>query len=174
MAFIHIKNPFISLFFYNKAVSCPCPFTDSKIIILVLQFLYLGQETLVSITKPVSFKLHPIHTVCPVFKTTKWRTQHIYPESCPCEHAKSFWLCPTLCDAMGPPASSVHGILQARILDWVAISYSRIMPSSTVFTLQLQSPQYQKSLPLGIERKAENGLEYPTFQDWEGTSGSLF
>ena len=31
------------------------------------------------------------------------------------------------CDSMDcvPPGSSVHGILQARILDWVAISYSR-------------------------------------------------
>ena len=30
--------------------------------------------------------------------------------------------CPTLCDPMdcNPPASSVHGILQARILEWVA------------------------------------------------------
>ena len=36
-------------------------------------------------------------------------------------------LCQTLCDPMdcGPPGSSVHGILQARILEWVAISSSR-------------------------------------------------
>ena len=35
--------------------------------------------------------------------------------------------CPTLCHPMGhsPPGSSVHGILQARILEWVAISFSR-------------------------------------------------
>ena len=33
----------------------------------------------------------------------------------------------TFCDLMDyiPPCSSVHGILQARILEWVAISYSR-------------------------------------------------
>ena len=33
----------------------------------------------------------------------------------------------TLCDPMdcSPPDSSVHGILQAEILDWVAISFSR-------------------------------------------------
>ena len=30
--------------------------------------------------------------------------------------------CPTLCDPnCGPPGSSVHGILQARILEWIAI-----------------------------------------------------
>ena len=35
--------------------------------------------------------------------------------------------CPTLCDPMdcNPPGSSVHGILQARILEWGAISLSR-------------------------------------------------
>ena len=35
--------------------------------------------------------------------------------------------CPTLCHPMdySPPGSSVHGILQARILEWVAISSSR-------------------------------------------------
>ena len=35
--------------------------------------------------------------------------------------------CLTLCDPMdcSPPGSSVHGILQARILEWVAISFSR-------------------------------------------------
>ena len=36
-------------------------------------------------------------------------------------------LCPTLCDPVdhSPPSSSVLGILQARILEWVATSYSR-------------------------------------------------
>ena len=36
-------------------------------------------------------------------------------------------LCPTLLDPMdcSPPGSSVHGISQARILEWVAISISR-------------------------------------------------
>ena len=33
-------------------------------------------------------------------------------------------LCPTLCGC-SPPGSSVHGILQARILEWVAIPFSR-------------------------------------------------
>ena len=35
--------------------------------------------------------------------------------------------CPTLCNPVdgSPPGSSVHGILQARILEWVAISFTR-------------------------------------------------
>ena len=34
-------------------------------------------------------------------------------------------LCLTLCDPMhcSPPGSSIHGIFQARILEWVAISF---------------------------------------------------
>ena len=41
--------------------------------------------------------------------------------------AELLQLCPTLCDFMdcSPPGSSVHGILQARILEWVAMPSSR-------------------------------------------------
>ena len=40
--------------------------------------------------------------------------------------AKSLQSCPTLCDSIdgSPPGSSVPGILQARIAEWVAISFS--------------------------------------------------
>ena len=40
--------------------------------------------------------------------------------------AKSLQSCPTLCDPMdsSPPGSSVHWILQARILEWAAISFT--------------------------------------------------
>ena len=40
-------------------------------------------------------------------------------------HAKSLQSCPMLCDPMdySPPGTSIHGILQARILDWVAIAF---------------------------------------------------
>ena len=40
--------------------------------------------------------------------------------------AKSLQSCATLCDPIdgGPPGSPVPGILQARTLEWVAISFS--------------------------------------------------
>ena len=40
--------------------------------------------------------------------------------------AKSLQSCPTLCDPIdgSPPGSTIPGILQARILEWVAISFS--------------------------------------------------
>ena len=39
-----------------------------------------------------------------------------------CKWAKSLQSCPTFCDPMdcSPPGSSVHGILQARVLEWVS------------------------------------------------------
>ena len=44
-----------------------------------------------------------------------------------CTCAQSLQSCPTLSDLMdyNPPGSSVHGILQARILEWVAMPSSR-------------------------------------------------
>ena len=40
--------------------------------------------------------------------------------------AKSLQSCLTLCDAMDGslPGSSIHGIFQARVLEWVAIAFS--------------------------------------------------
>ena len=42
--------------------------------------------------------------------------------------AKSLQSCPTLCDPIdgSPPGSPVPGILQARTLEWVAISFSSV------------------------------------------------
>ena len=44
-----------------------------------------------------------------------------------CMHAKLLHWCPTLCDPMdcSPPGSAVHGILQARILEWVSMASAR-------------------------------------------------
>ena len=51
----------------------------------------------------------------------------IYVHSSFIPNVKVTQLCLTLCDPMdySLPGSSVHGILQARILDWGAISFSR-------------------------------------------------
>ena len=45
--------------------------------------------------------------------------------------AKSLQSCPTLCDPIdgSPPGSPIPGILQARTLEWVAISFSNQMAS---------------------------------------------
>ena len=52
---------------------------------------------------------------------TAWAHQHTYYLFCMCARS-----CSTLWDRVdcSPPGSSVHGILQARILEWVAIFFS--------------------------------------------------
>ena len=47
--------------------------------------------------------------------------------------------CPMLCDPLdySPPGSSVHGILQARILEWIAVSSSRGSSRSRELNLPL-------------------------------------
>ena len=55
-----------------------------------------------------------------------WRTLSIALLACAAA-AKSLQSCPTLCDLIdgSPLGCSVPGILEARILEWVAISFSR-------------------------------------------------
>ena len=57
----------------------------------------------------------------------------VLPAGCPLSHARSFFAaaksvqsCPTLCNPIdgSPPGSPVPGILQARTLEWAAISFS--------------------------------------------------
>ena len=45
------------------------------------------------------------------------------------------WSCPTLSDPMdcSPPGSSVHGIFQARILEWGAIAFSMLKANFPLF-----------------------------------------
>ena len=55
-----------------------------------------------------------------------WRILSITLLACAAAVAKSLQSCSTLCDPIdsSPPGSPIPGILQARILEWVAISFS--------------------------------------------------
>ena len=83
--------------------------------------------------------------------------------------AESLQSCPTLCDPMdrSPPGSSVHGILQARILEWVAISFSRgsswprdrihISRNSCIAGGFFTAEPLDESFPLAERDKASSG-----------------
>ena len=96
--------------------------------------------------------------------------------------AKSLQSCPTLCDPIdsSPPGSSVPGILQARTLEWVAISFSnawkgkvkvkslsRVQLLATPWTAAYQAPpsmgfsrqEYWSGVPLPSPK------EFNTIQD---------
>ena len=92
--------------------------------------------------------------------TTPWTAAHQAP---PAAAAKSLQSCPTLCNPIdgSPPGSPAPGILQARTLEWVAISFSnawkwkvkvkslsRVQPSATSWTAA-----YQASSSMGFSRQ---------------------
>ena len=62
-------------------------------------------------------------TLCP--GDFSWETVFLFM-SVAAAAAKSLQSCPTLCDPIdsNPPGSAIPGILQARTLEWVAISFS--------------------------------------------------
>ena len=63
--------------------------------------------------------------------------------------AKSLQSCVTLCDPIdgSPPGSSVPGILQARMLEWAAISFSNTcMHAQSLQCVHLNHPAAAKSL----------------------------
>ena len=77
--------------------------------------------------------------------------------------AKSRQLCPTLCDPIdgSPPGSPAPGILQARTLEWVAISFSnawkwKVKGKSLSCVWLLATPwtaPYQAPSPMGFSRQ---------------------
>ena len=101
----------------------------------------------------------------------KWLTIASLSQTTAAATAKSLQSCPTLCDPIhgSPPGSPVPGVLQARTLEWVAISFSnawkrkvkvkslsRVQPLATPWTAAYQVPpsmgfsrqEYWSGLPL--------------------------
>ena len=60
--------------------------------------------------------------------------------------AKSLQSCPTLCNPMdcSPPGSPIPGILQARTLEWVAISFSNSLNMGQQFHFCIHAPKNWK------------------------------
>ena len=87
--------------------------------------------------------------------------------------AKSPQSCPTLCDPIdgSPPGSAISGILQARTLEWVAISFSSVakwkVKVKSLSPVQLSATPwtegYQATPPMGFSRQEYwSGLPLPS------------
>ena len=103
--------------------------------------------------------------------------------------AKSLQLCPTLCDPIdgSPSGSPVPGSLQARTLEWVAISFSRdvlgiplldIYPEKTIIQKDTSTPMFIAPLFTTITRmwkqpkslSTENRERFVRYIQWTGAS----
>ena len=77
------------------------------------------------------------------------RNSIIFPTMWTC--VKSLQSCPTLCS---PPGSSAHGVLQARTLEWVSVSFSR-------------GPSWPRMEPASLRSPAWAGGFFTTSTTWE-------
>ena len=113
----------------------------------------------------------PEMPLCGLWNSDSQDAEHLQGSNAAAAAAKSLQLCPTLCDPRdgSPPGSPVPGILQARTLEWVAISFSnawkwkvkvkslsRVRLLATPWTAAYQAPpsmgfsrqEYWSGLPL--------------------------
>ena len=100
-----------------------------------------------------------------------WRILSITLLACAAATAKSLQLCPTLCDPIdgSPPGSPFPGILQAKTLDWVAISFSNAWKWKLKSLSRVQlfitpwTAAYQAPLSMGFSRQEYwSGLPLPS------------
>ena len=85
--------------------------------------------------------------------------------------AKSLQSCPTLSDPMtcSLPGSSVHGIFQARVLEWVAIAFSMHNPAQPL----LPSPHFDFSAIQKPHKLISHFSLHPTSGPYSSSSASI-
>ena len=86
--------------------------------------------------------------------------------------AKSLQSCPTLCDPMdcSLPGSSVHGIFQARVLEWGDIAFSIRYPAAK----SLQScPTLCDPMDCSLPGSSIHGIFQATVLEWDAIAFSL-
>ena len=93
---------------------------------------YLGFWASVMSAEPSCLPRHTEREITPTWGSNSQKGKHIYNARSltkwDCLSPLVAQSCLTLCDSMGyhPPGSSVHGILQVSILEWVAIPFFRV------------------------------------------------
>ena len=97
----------------------------------IKRHLFLGRKAMTSLDSILKSRditlLTKVHLVkAMVFPAVMYGCESWTIKKAAAAAAKSFQSCPTLCDPIdgSPPGFSIPGILQARTLEWVAISFS--------------------------------------------------
>ena len=105
----------------NLHLSAQCNCSDKKLYTRRLRCFW----TTLWILSSIHPSIHPLKTYYVISIVKK--TSSYFPKSYMKDKVKVTQSCLTLCDPVdcSPPGSSVHGILQARILEWVAYHFSR-------------------------------------------------
>ena len=147
-----------------------------------MKWNWAPREMADSSTEQELYQMFLNHHVAPESKSAKRSKQNNFQN----RHndggaAMSLQLCPTLCDPIdgSPPGSRVPGILQARTLEWVVISFSdawkwKVKVKSLSHVRLLVTPwtaTYQAPPPMGFSRQEYwSGLPLPSPDDGGGGS----
>ena len=137
-----------------------------------------------------TFLANPKFSIILMMSTPVIKSKLILLTAAAAAAAKSLQSCPTLCDPIdgSPPGSTVPGILQARTLEWVAISFSnawkwkvkvkslsRVQLSATPWTAAHQAPpsmgfsrqEYWSGVPSPSESSFQKYLAFGPVPDTE-------
>ena len=82
--------------------------------------------------------------------------------------AKSLQSCPTLCDPIdsSPPGSPVPWILQARTLEWVAISFSQCMKVKSESEVAQLCPTLSDPMDCSLPGSSVHGISQARVLEW--------
>ena len=83
-------------------------------------------------------------------------------------YAKSLQSCLTLCDPIdgSPPGSAVPGILQARILEWVAISFSNALKEKSESEVGQSCPTLIDPMDYSLPGSSVHGIFQAKVLEW--------
>ena len=102
-----------------------------------------------------------------------WNSVGLFSSPAAAAAAKSLQSCPTLCDPIdgSPPGSPVPGILQARTLEWVAISFS----NAWKWKVKMKSPSRVRLLatPWTAVHQAPSSMGFSRQEYWSGVQFPL-
>ena len=124
--------------------------------------------------------LHLLHDLCPSVIAFRSQSLESHPFKLPQFHAfslvylfaaaaaKSLQSCPTLCDPRegSPPSSPIPGILQARTLEWVAISFSNAWKWKV--KVKLLSCVWLQATPWNAAYQAPPSMGFARQEYWSG------
>ena len=87
---------------------------------------------------------------------------------------KSLQSCPTLCDPIdrSPPGSTIPGILQARTLEWVAISFSNARKVKSEIEVTQSCPTLSDSMDCSLPGSSVQGIFQARVLEWGATAFS--
>ena len=90
-------------------------------------------------------------------------------------YAKSLQSCPTLCDPIdgSPPGSPVPGILQARTLEWVAISFSNAWKVKSESEVAQSCPTLSDPMDCSLTGSSIHGIFQARVLEWGAIAFSL-